>query len=77
MTVILLVLPYLLLAGYLAALACTLAIALGIIAAFNYYIAVARDQPFGRRFGEMAALSLAVAGLSFLIGFLVRGLGIA
>ena len=75
LTVILLILPYLLLSSYLVALACTLAIALGIIAGFNFYISVARDQPFGRRFGEMAALSLGVAAISFLVGFLLRGLG--
>ncbi len=75
LTVILLILPYLLLPDYLSALACTLAIAIAIIAAFNYYISVARDQPFGRRFVEMATLSLSVAGISFLVGFLLRGLG--
>ena len=75
LTVVLLILPYLLLPDYLFALGCTLAIALAIIAAFNYYISVARDQPFGRRFAEMASLSLSVAGISFLVGFLLRGLG--
>jgi hypothetical protein len=33
---------------------------------------LARDEPFRRRFLEMAGLSLGVAGLSFLVGFLVR-----
>lgn len=75
LTVILLILPYLLLPHYLPALGCTLAVAIAIIAAFNYYISVARDQPFGRRFGEMALLSLSVSGISFLVGFLLRGLG--
>lgn len=75
LTVVLLILPYLLLPNYLFALGCTLAIALAIIAAFNYYISMARDQPFGRRFAEMASLSLSVAGISFLVGFLLRGLG--
>jgi VIT1/CCC1 family predicted Fe2+/Mn2+ transporter len=73
--VVLLILPYLLLPNYLFALGCTLGIALAIIAAFNYYISMARDQPFGRRFAEMASLSLSVAGISFLVGFLLRGLG--
>ncbi len=75
LTVVLLILPYLLLPNYLLALGCTLAVAIAIIAAFNYYISVARDQPFGRRFGEMALLSLSVSGISFLVGFLLRGLG--
>jgi VIT1/CCC1 family predicted Fe2+/Mn2+ transporter len=71
-TVILLILPYLLLESYILSLACTLAAALIIIALFNYYIAVARDEPFKRRFLEMAGLSLGVAGLSFVVGLLAR-----
>ena len=38
----------------------------------NFYVSVAMDQPFKRRFAEMAALSLGVAGLSFLLGLLMR-----
>jgi VIT1/CCC1 family predicted Fe2+/Mn2+ transporter len=72
LTVVLLILPYLLLSNYYAALACTLATAIVIIALFNYYISVARDQPFGQRFLEMAGLSLSVAGLSFLVGYVLR-----
>jgi VIT1/CCC1 family predicted Fe2+/Mn2+ transporter len=71
-TVIVLILPYLLLENYYLSLACTLAAALAIIALFNYYIAVARDEPFKRRFLEMAGLSLGVAGLSFVVGLLAR-----
>jgi vacuolar iron transporter family protein len=73
-TVVLLILPYLVLANFYAALASTLTIAVLIIALFNYYISVAKDQPFARRFGEMAALSLSVAGLSFLVGLGLRKL---
>jgi VIT1/CCC1 family predicted Fe2+/Mn2+ transporter len=43
-----------------------------IIFIFNYYISVAKDYDFKRRFGEMAAISLGVAGISFLIGVLVK-----
>lgn len=71
-TVILLVLPYLLVPNYFAALAFTLAGAVGIIAFFNYYIAVAREEPFRRRFLEMAGLSLSVAAFSFGVGFVMR-----
>jgi VIT1/CCC1 family predicted Fe2+/Mn2+ transporter len=74
-TVLLLILPYLLLANYFVALGCTLAIAVGIMAVFNYYISVAQDVPFGRRFSEMAGLSLSVAALSFVVGYLLRGMG--
>jgi len=43
-----------------------------IIALFNFYISVAKDQPFGRRFAEMAGISLGVAAFSFVLGFLIR-----
>lgn len=72
LTVLILILPYLVLQNYFLSLACTLAAAIGIIALFTYYIGVARDEPFRRRFLEMAGLSLGVAGLSFVVGFLVR-----
>jgi VIT1/CCC1 family predicted Fe2+/Mn2+ transporter len=72
MTVLFLVLPYLILENYFLSLGLTLFIAVVIIAVFNYYISVAKDEPFKERFIEMTVMSLSVAGLSFLIGFLVR-----
>jgi len=71
-TVILLILPYLLVANYFVCLGLTLAIALAIIFLFNFYVSVAKDYSFRRRFLEMASLSLGVAALSFGIGFLIR-----
>lgn len=71
-TVLLLVLPYMVLTNYYLCLCCTLVGAVSIIALFNYYISVARDEPFKRRFLEMAGLSLSVAALSFFLGFLLR-----
>jgi VIT1/CCC1 family predicted Fe2+/Mn2+ transporter len=71
-TVTLLILPYLLLENYYACLACALAVAVGIIASFNYYISVAQDEPFRERFFEMTGLSFGVAAFSFLIGFVIR-----
>ena len=71
-TVLVLILPYLILENFYACLACTLIAAVLIIGLFNYYISVAKDEPFKRRFLEMAGLSLGVAGLSFLIGFILR-----
>jgi VIT1/CCC1 family predicted Fe2+/Mn2+ transporter len=67
-----LVLPFLLLSHPIAALCLTLGAALLIIVAFSYYVSVAQELPFGRRFAEMALLSLAVAALSFGIGYLIR-----
>jgi len=71
-TVFVLILPYLLLQNFYLCLACTLVAAILIIAFFNYYVSVAKDVPFRRRFWEMTGLSLGVAALSFAIGFLVR-----
>ncbi|MEA3309006.1 MAG: VIT1/CCC1 transporter family protein [Chloroflexota bacterium] len=71
-TVLLLILPYLLLDNYFVCLGFTLLAALVIIAVFNYYISVAQEVSFRQHFFEMSGLSLGVAGLSFLVGFLVR-----
>jgi VIT1/CCC1 family predicted Fe2+/Mn2+ transporter len=71
-TVALLVLPYLLFENYILDLAITLTIAVVIIAVFNYYISVAKDESFRARFTEMAGLSLAVALFSFVIGYFIR-----
>jgi VIT1/CCC1 family predicted Fe2+/Mn2+ transporter len=71
-TVMLLVLPYLLIPNYILDLAITLVIAVLIIALFNYYVSVAKDEPFRARFLEMAGLSLGVAALSFVIGYFIR-----
>ncbi len=71
-TVGLLVLPYLLFHNPFINLALMMAIALFIILIFNFYISVARDQPFKQRFLEMAVISIGVALLSFGIGWAVR-----
>ena len=71
-TVTLLVLPYLLIPNYIIDLIITLTVAVLIIAAFNYYISVAKDEPFRPRFLEMAGLSLGVALFSFIIGYFIR-----
>ena len=71
-TVLVLILPYLFLQNYYLCLACTLAAAIAIIGFFTYYISVAKDVPFKRRFFEMAGLSLGVATLSFFIGLVMR-----
>jgi vacuolar iron transporter family protein len=71
-TVILLVLPFLLMENFIAALAVTLGIAVLIIAVFNFYISVAKELSFVKHFLEMAGLSLGVSALSFGIGVLVR-----
>lgn len=73
-TVILLILPFLLLgnAQYLVALAIMMAIVVGIIAVFTYYISVAQDGKFKSRFLEMTLISVGVAVLSFVVGALAK-----
>jgi vacuolar iron transporter family protein len=71
-TVAVLILPYLILDNYYVCLAVSLTSAVVIIAIFNYYISVAKDEPFRRRFSEMAGLSLGVATFSFVIGYFIR-----
>jgi VIT1/CCC1 family predicted Fe2+/Mn2+ transporter len=71
-TVLVLILPYLVLENYYLCLTCTLVAAVLIIGSFNYYVSVAKDEPFKRRFLEMAGLSLGVAALSFFVGLVMR-----
>lgn len=72
-TVTLLTLPYLLSPEtYLLDLIIALTTGVIIIAVFNYYISVAKDESFRARFVEMAVLSLSVAAFSFGIGYLIR-----
>lgn len=83
-TVILLILPYLLMPNkvfdifglnvpsiYLS-LAITLFVVVFIILIFNFYISVAKRLDFKKRFFEMVVISLGVALLSFLVGYVVK-----
>ena len=76
LTVIAIVLPYLLLPNelYVLAFGIMIATVVLIILAFNYYLSVAQDLSFWRRFGEMVAISLGVAALSFVIGLAAKQL---
>ena len=71
-TVALLILPFLLLTSPYMALLFTLLGAVAVIFVFTFYISVAKDLPFYRRFGEMLAISLGIAAISFVIGFAIR-----
>lgn len=71
-TVVLLILPYLVISNYLICLFWTIFNAILIIAVFNFYISVAKDMDFRKRFVEMTSISLGVAVLSFLIGNIIR-----
>lgn len=72
LTVALLIFPYLILNNIFICLILTLAIAIFIILFFNYYISIAKDLPFKKRFLEMAVISIGVSAITFGIGFLLR-----
>ncbi len=74
LTVVALILPYLLLSQPIVALAVMIGIIVLIIAGFTYYTAVAQDLKFGSRFLEMAAISISVAMISFVVGILAKQL---
>lgn len=73
-TVVLLIIPYLFLSvdNYIPALIMTLFIAIGILAVFNFYVSVSKDRPFRRNFLTMAAISMGVAAISFVVGSVVK-----
>jgi len=71
-TVVFLVFPYFIQSGPYIALGAMLLITVGIIALYTYYISVAKNISFKKRFLEMGAISLSVAVLSFGIGLIVK-----
>ena len=71
-TVGLMILPYLLIPNLYLALGVLLAIVVSIIFFFNFYISIAQEVPFKKRFFQMVSISLGVALISFFIGYLVQ-----
>jgi VIT1/CCC1 family predicted Fe2+/Mn2+ transporter len=72
LTVIALIAPFLIFQSPFLALPVTLVGAVIIIVLFTWYISVAQDLNFRKRFTEMAGLSLGIAAVSFLIGVAIR-----
>lgn len=70
--VLILILPYFLLANVFLSLAITLFLAILVILIFTFYISVAQDLAFKKRFLEMLLLSLGVSSFTFVIGYLIR-----
>ena len=71
-TVIILISPYLLFSNYFVRLGMTMTFAVFVIVVFNYYISVAKDLNFKKRFWEMFIISMGVAAFTFGIGYLIR-----
>lgn len=72
LTVFFLIFPYLFFTNVYLCLGFMIFNALVVILMFTFYISVAKDMPFRKRFVEMALISLGIAALSFGIGFLIR-----
>jgi len=75
-TVSLLILPYLLIPNPFISLGVMMFTVVLIIFLFNYYISVAKNYNFKKRFLQMAVISLSVAIISFGIGSLLTALGL-
>lgn len=70
--VVFLVAPFLLFSSVFVGLLASLFDSILIVFLFTYYISVANDQPFRKRFLEMVILSTVVGLISFGLGYLVR-----
>ena len=70
--VVLLIAPFLILSSVFIALLASLVNSILIVFMFTYYLSIANDQPFRKRFLEMVILSTVVALISFGLGYVVR-----
>jgi VIT1/CCC1 family predicted Fe2+/Mn2+ transporter len=73
-TVLILITPYLVLSNVYASAVVMLTLSVLIILSYNFYITTAKGLRLWHRFGQMAAISLGVAGISFLVGMFARAL---
>jgi vacuolar iron transporter family protein len=71
-TVILLIFPYLIFKNIYFCLSLVITFVLLIIFVFTYYISVAKELNFKKRFLEMAGISVGVAAINFIIGLIIR-----
>jgi VIT1/CCC1 family predicted Fe2+/Mn2+ transporter len=71
-TVLILITPYFLFRNIYISLGVMLTFSILIILSYNFYITTAKGLSLWRRFAEMALISISVAGISFLVGVIVR-----
>jgi vacuolar iron transporter family protein len=71
-TVILLIAPFFMIDQVFWSLAVSLTLGIAIILSYTFYISVAKELPFWPRFIQMTLISLAVAAVSFGIGWLLK-----
>jgi vacuolar iron transporter family protein len=72
LAVVILIAPYLIFKNIYFCLVVTIFNAIILILFFSFYISVAKDLSFKKRFFEMAPLTLGISILTFGIGFLVK-----
>jgi VIT1/CCC1 family predicted Fe2+/Mn2+ transporter len=72
LTVFFLIFPFFVFSNAYVCLALTLCNAIVVIFIFTFYISVAKDIPFRKRFFEMSFVSLGIAAISFGIGFVIK-----
>lgn len=70
--VVFLVVPYLIFTSPWKSLGVAVADSIFVVFLFSYYISVANDQSFRKRFVEMVILSTVVGLISFVLGYIVR-----
>jgi VIT1/CCC1 family predicted Fe2+/Mn2+ transporter len=71
-TFLFLLFPYLIFDNVYLSLGVMIFNAIVVVFLFSFYISVAREISFRKRFSEMVLLSLGVAALAFVIGYLAR-----
>jgi VIT1/CCC1 family predicted Fe2+/Mn2+ transporter len=74
LTVLLLVTPYFILVDYYLALAVMVTAVVCVVLFFSFFVSVVKELSFKRMFLEMLAISLGVAAISFVVGWLAQGL---
>ncbi len=71
-TVLFLIFPYLLFSNIFLCLGFVVTNALLVVVVFTFYISVAKELNFKKRFLEMAGISIGIAVINFFVGFLIR-----
>jgi len=71
-TVLLLVIPYFIFKNIFISLAVMIFITIFIIASYTFYISIAKELNFKKRFFEMVLISISVTIISFLVGLFLK-----
>ncbi|MCM8798444.1 MAG: VIT1/CCC1 family protein [Candidatus Omnitrophica bacterium] len=73
-TVLLFILPYIFFKNIFFCLFLILSSAIFLIFIFTFYISIAKGLSFKKRFSEITAISLSIAGINFLLGLVIKRL---